>query len=425
MSRRGKLLIIYLIGMMLSWGIAASSLAAADKVTFWAWWTVSDEDLQEMSEAIGYEVDYRQLGFGDLRDQLVVSVAAGTPPDLIYVDPSWFDDFASQDALMDLNPLIERFPDLIPLDDIFPVGITMWSVGDKQLALPNNLSPELFWYNNTLFVEAGLPKLGDDFDVNQWFEFAKKLTVDRDDDGVYDQYGYQPWWYQICNLIWSYDGHIFKDGKVDCNNKGLREALQFYKQFWDYGIVCDWQQLAHMGQDDPQVAWQNGLIVFAPGGIWVPGAWTKSEGEYNFDVQVAHQPLSPIGKRAALVRGNGLAIPNGAPNVDGAFRLVSYLLGDKVQTDMAIDGTNMPSRISIATSDDFLPQENIPYDRQTIIESLEYHRGPVKGVNWSLSYDHWNSPIKQAFSAYYTSQITMAEMFDRIEREAPPVVEGR
>lgn len=419
---RRSVLVLAVLAVLVAF--SAAGTVAQEKLLFWTWWTVDEETLAKMEEYTGYEVEYQQLSWGDVRDKLVVSVAANTGPDVIYVDPAWFDDFVAQKALTDLSPLLERNPDILPLNDIFPTGMELWEVEGKQWAIPNNLSPGLFWYNNTLFKEIGLPKLGDDFDVHQWLDFTRKLTRDTDGDGVMDQYGLMTWWYQICNLIWSYDGHIFKDGTVDPNNPGLIEALSFYKELYDRQLICHYQELMHKGQEDPDKAWSNGFIGFAPGGAWVGPSRVRSGDEWRFDVQVAHQPMSPIGKRAALMRGNGLAIPASSKNKIGALKLIAWIIGDEAQTEMAING-QMPSRASIATSEAFLPEEEYPYSKEVIIEALEYQRGPVKGVKWSVTYEHWNSPIKQAFNDFLNNNATMAEVIDRIKRQVPPLIEGK
>src|SRR5688572_11930285 len=99
------------------------SPATQAEVVFWTWWQVSEEDLAKMTEFVGDEVVYREIGFEDFLNQLVVAVAGGTAPDLIYVDPQWFDDFAQKGALTDLGSFIERDTTGIPFDDIFPAGM--------------------------------------------------------------------------------------------------------------------------------------------------------------------------------------------------------------------------------------------------------------------------------------------------------------
>src|SRR5690606_11239706 len=66
--------------------------------------------------------------------------------------------------------------------------------------------------------------------------------------------------------------------------------------------------------------------------------------------QVAHVPRAPSGGRAGLLRGNVLAIPAGAQNPEGAWRLIAFVLDDASQERTAQDGY-LPSRISIAQSE--------------------------------------------------------------------------
>lgn len=393
-----------------------ASAAHAQEVEIWTWWDFTEEDIAEFEAVAGATVIPRNIPWGDFQEKLIVGVLGGAGPDLIFVDNQWFDDFATKGTLTDLTPFMERNPTNLPLDDIFPAAYQLWQLDGKQLAMPNSASPSLWWYNRTMFRELGLPDLDETFDWDQWFEYARIASRDIDGDGVDDRKGLMDWWSDIANLIWSNGGEIFIDGQIAIDSPASREAVDFYAEFFRRELVASWEELAHVGfAQIPDQAWNAGYIAFAPGGDWVGPITVRdpNTNEWRFDVGVAHVPLAPSGGRVGLLRGNGLAIPMGAKNPEAAWRIIAHLLDDDRQALQANDG-QMPARISIAASNEYLPDGQYPYDKGTIIASMAYQRPSDPGVLWSNTYAIWNSPIKDELSRFYRNEASLAEIMENI-----------
>jgi len=418
MHRRESMMLLIAVVLV----VATAPIAHA-AVEFWTWWHVDDEDLSKMSEFVGEEVIYREVLFEEFPQQLVTAVAAGTPPDLIYVDTQWFDDFAQKGTLMDLGPFIEN-DTLIPFDDIFPTGLTLWQIDGRQIALPANVAPSLWWYNGTMFEELGLPRLDDSFDWDQFLQIARRATRDTNGDGLHDAKGFMPWWFDIVTLIWSNGGEIFQDGQIAIDSDEAREALIYYKEFWDLELIVNWEELAHLGfAQVPDRAWKEGYVAFAPGGDWVGPSTVRDPvtNEWYFDVQVAHVPRARRGGRVGLLRGNGLAIPTGAKNPEGAWKLIAYILGDDNQTLTAHDG-QLPARISIAQTE-YLEEGYYPYSKDTIIAAMAYQRPSDSGVLWSQTYAIWNSPIKANIERFVTGQTSLEGAIETMKRQVTAMLE--
>ncbi|HET7559081.1 MAG TPA: extracellular solute-binding protein [Limnochordia bacterium] len=389
-------------------------MALADEPTiqYWAWWTVSQEDLQKAEKAIGAKIDYRQLNWGDVESKLLTAVIAGSGPDVIYVDPSWFDAFASKGVLTDLNPYLKTDNDSL-WKDIFPSGMELWQSDGKQWAVPNNVAPTLFWYNGTLMDDLGLARPDDSFDWNTWLADSRKAARDKDGDGRLDTEGFMPWWWEIGDLIRSNGGTLFTDGKLSINSQATRDALTFFKQVREFNLIEDWEQLPKYPQH-PDAAWWDGAVLFAPGGDWI-GPSVQKDGKWTFDIQVAPAPKSPIGQRSALLRGNGLAITSSSKHKDLAYKLIKYFLSDDVQKQTAQNG-QLPGRISIAHQYYLTGGVKYPYDRNTIIQSLAYQQGPDKNVDWSETYGVWNSPIKAEADKFLRGQESMDAMMTNMAK---------
>src|SRR5690606_19126357 len=274
------------------------------------------------------------------------------------------------------------------------------------------------------FEELGLPRLDDSFDWDQFLQIARRATRDTNGDGLHDAKGFMPWWFDIVTLIWSNGGEIFQDGQIAIDSDEAREALIYYKEFWDLELIVNWEELAHLGfAQVPDRAWKEGYVAFAPGGDWVGPSTVRDPvtNEWYFDVQVAHVPRARRGGRVGLLRGNGLAIPTGAKNPEGAWKLIAYILGDDNQTLTAHDG-QLPARISIAQTE-YLEESYYPYSKDTIIAAMAYQRPSDSGVLWSQTYAIWNSPIKANIERFVTGQTSLEGAIETMKRQVTAMLE--
>ena len=419
-KRSAAWLIVALAGLL-----AGSFPAAAQEVDVWAWWDPTPQQLIGFEQYVGAKVNFRNVPFGEFPQQLIVAIAGGASPDVIFVDMNWFDDFADQNALLDLSPYVERNPHRLPIDDLFPVARELWERDGRQLAFSTSVSIALSWYNKSMLDELGLMPPDESFDWNQWIDYAGKATRDLNGDGTYDRKGLMDWWYEIATLIWSNGGEIFRNGQLALDTPEVEEALNFYKQFYDYEILVRPGELAHVGYDNPEVAWRNGAVLFAPGGTWVGPTTIRNQftGEWAFDPGVAHVPMSPNGGRVGYAVGTGIAVAAGTDDPDLAWKALSFFLDDDYQTLLARDGL-LPARSSIATSNDFLPVESLPLDKNVIISAVAYQRPPDAGVRWSQTFGNPGSPAKSTFRAYFQGEVSFAAAMDNIRTQVNAILSG-
>lgn len=166
-----------------------------------------------------------------LSQKLMASVAAGNQPGLAQSYEAWTSQLLEKDAV---KPFSDYFSpaDSAWLDDLFPVMRQECSRQGMLVSLPFNKSVPVYYYNKDLFRKAGLDP--DKFPAT-WDDFvaaAKELTVDRNGDGVPEQWGTAftvgaAWMFQC--LILQNGGDIFSpDGRrvVFDSPEGV-EALQY------------------------------------------------------------------------------------------------------------------------------------------------------------------------------------------------------
>lgn len=96
-----------------------------------------------------------QPGDGQAQERAIVSMAAGTPPDIMMIDRLWIPDFAEKGLLIPLDEFIEK--DGVDLSIFFPAEISTAQYQGKTYTLPMPSSHiGLLYYNRDMFAASGL-----------------------------------------------------------------------------------------------------------------------------------------------------------------------------------------------------------------------------------------------------------------------------
>jgi len=161
-------------------------------------WIPAFEDLT------GIKVNFDVLGYNEMIDKELMDLSSGTGlidgffMHLQYL-PEWAENgwienmsvFLDDPAITDMdwydkgdfNPTIIEF-----CKGIEPMQPEPWGTDDAQYAVPFSAEPAVLYYRKDLFEIVGVdvPESWDDM-----YDTAKKLTVDTDNDGSIDTYGFQ------------------------------------------------------------------------------------------------------------------------------------------------------------------------------------------------------------------------------------------
>jgi len=129
-------------------------------------------------------VDLRQSNGPNYYQKLLVMMASGNPPDLMWMGEG-FGEFAQRGAFLDLSERIERDVDLRPL---LPEAVRSYRINGRQFGIPFLLDVAFIVYNRDLFDAAGLPYPANDWNYDQFLQTARRLTLRQ--DGQTLVYGY-------------------------------------------------------------------------------------------------------------------------------------------------------------------------------------------------------------------------------------------
>lgn len=284
-----------------------------------------------MDENPGIKVNLvYQGGYGSLSQKLIGAVAAGEPPTIAQQYENWTTQWL--DALVPLEDYLS--PDV--LADIHPRFLEMNKFDGKLLTVPFNKSIIVLYYRPDLVPEP----------PTTWEEFlnlACALTVDKDGDGVIDQYGtgLRPPNPEIfLTFLAQNEGSILSDdwSKVTINDERGLETMEFMAQLAKCALVQGGYLSDPFGQ---------GLIaMFVDTSAGYPYNLAAAQ-QGGFEMRVAKVPCHK--NCASMVQGTNLGVfaMNQTPEqIDAAVKLIEFLLRPENTVYWAEETGYLPVTIS-------------------------------------------------------------------------------
>lgn len=211
----------------------AAGAAVAEAQTISLWWAIGLTDLIEKDLLPAFAeaqpnitVDYLPMSWGDARQKLLPSFAAGTPPDL-FTAP----DFAQYGIAGQAQSLDEFMANWDGKDDFVPAVTATCTFGGKLTAMPFVQYANAVVFHKGLLEAAGLdPEKGPD-NWDEFLAYAKAGTI-RDGEkwtqaGVQLEYTEGAAWIMF---LWQNGGELWDDGYTQAlfnSDEGV-EALTFF-----------------------------------------------------------------------------------------------------------------------------------------------------------------------------------------------------
>jgi len=263
--------------------------------------------------------------------KFMVAVAAGVPPDLIFVDGTQVAQFAHAGVLQPLDALLER--DGLSEDDFFVPAWRQLLYDGHVWALPQETNPMLgFFWNKDIFAETGLVDRAP-VTLAELNEFNKRL-VKIGSEGNIERFGLVPWYvYGLHNSIfnwgWIFGGRFFDEqsGEFTVNQPPIVRALSWWKEIADqYGYgnlnVNFFNQTAAMAQLIPTLA------IYQMGELDTP---------INYGV-TPYQPYPENGVEGVAWDGGWtVAMPKGSRNKELAWEFMKWFCADPHGTKLVYD----------------------------------------------------------------------------------------
>jgi multiple sugar transport system substrate-binding protein len=288
-------------------------------ITFASWVNETDamialrDRFQELHPNI--TVDFQGIPAEEMNDRLTTQVAGGNPPDTVYLDQSAVVDFASRNALVDLDPYAAKSL-AVKRDDYVGAFLeaSLWE--DKMYGLPFDGESTGLFYRKDLFEAAGIAA-----PPTTWEELqaaAEALTT----DGQYGYIIFAPeaayYWYPY---LWQNGGEILSaDGtEILFNSDAGKEAAEFYVGLAQYSPP----DFLNSNSYDGRVAFATGQV-----GMYMAGAWLAAVLQDEFpdiDGLWDAAPLPAKERCATTIAGDALVMPAGGQHHDAAWKWIEFL----------------------------------------------------------------------------------------------------
>jgi|LDZS01.1.fsa_nt_gi multiple sugar transport system substrate-binding protein len=346
--------------------------------------------------------------------KLITAVAAGTGPDLVYLDRFTIAQRAAENVLEPMDYYLEKAGITLNKEDFYDFAIKECTFNGRLWALPFDTDVRVLYYNEELLKEAGYtepPKT-----IYELIDVAEKLTKEGK-GGKYITVGFIPWYAQGWPYTWIYafEGKVFeeKTGKfVFATDESVLEAYNWLKEWSERFGYEALNAFASMRIGDLDV-FRAGKLAMMVDGNWVQAGLRKFAPP-SLKWKVSYIPTKS-GKPITWAGGWSLAIPKGAKHPVEAARL-AYYIATKGQVRYAVDTLHLPT-YKPATGP-FLEKDP---SQKLFVDLLEYAKTrppvPVGALLWDKLNDAMHSVLtgrKDVEEALMEAQKEVQEAYDKI-----------
>jgi multiple sugar transport system substrate-binding protein len=340
-------------------GCAGASAGARTTLTVsnWADWSeqrLEDSYIHAFSRTHpGVRVTLEAVTNGpEYRDRILTSIAAGAPPDVVQLDNIDIPAFVNAGVLEDLAPYLERVGLRLSLFE--PRVLAIFRRGPALYAIPKDFTPMMIAYNKALFDEAGLPYPAGDWTWDQFVAAAKRLTRDRNGDGVVDQWGF---WldrrdFMWIPSVWALGGDVLcPDGSRASGCLDAPNSIWAFRAFTGLATTDSVTPRffgLRRSMGDQMREFASGRLAMMPAGhFWLPQLRPYVElhglriGFAPFPHRIGFPP-------ATVLYASGLAVPRNVRHKKLSVELAAFMADSLAQATRAAGGLAIPALTSVA-----------------------------------------------------------------------------
>lgn len=303
-------------------------------------------------ENLGLKINAQYVPTGDaLVQKLISSIQSKTLPDIAWIHSDFIDKLVAGDAIYEMDHFINGDNGLTEaeMNDFFPELLKSAKWKNKLYALPMEATVLALHYNKTIFKEAGLDPNSPPKNWDELFDYAKKLTEDKNRDGKTDQYGfYIPvfpasgqlsiWMVlQWEPFVWQAGGQLINENQDEVlfNDEAGVRALSFWKKTFD---MMDFSKftLSH------DMAFSSGTLAMVMDGPWNLPLYRKIK---NFEWGITSLPVGPKSK-ATYLAGEHLAVFKQSEHPNEAWKFIKWFVQPENQALFSMRSGYLPVRKS-------------------------------------------------------------------------------
>jgi len=347
------------------------------------------------------EIRFESIPYNTYQDKLLTQAAAGSVPDVVFVEVNNFVALQSRGLFEDLTPYLHR--EGVDLGDYEPALVHRFTREGKLYALPQDIAPEgLVYYNKRLFREAGVKEPTGDWSWPEPFlTLCRKLTR-QDGEGRVTHFAFsEAYPLQIGQFVFSAGADWVDDPaqpkRCTIDSAAFQKAARFR---WDlihtYHVSPSPTQIQNLsGVAGVEEMFASGRLAMMVSGVWhTPKFLLRKDLEFD----VVPFPKGPGGKAGWSSGGSGYAICSASKHKETAWRLIRAILSEESVSTMAATGFLQPALRKLARSDVFLKAPGAAHKSVLLKMGADSHFWPFDprwgeiqyGMIWPALDPVWN-----------------------------------
>jgi len=264
------------------------------------------------------------------------------PPDLIWFDSETFAHLAPTGRLSSIAAEI----DVEGQEDTLVKTEKMFEFRRRRLGVALTITPFILAARKSIFAGADVPLPSPDWTGEEMLDLAVRLTMDRNGDGVPDQFGYVLTqrgytWFALFRAL----GGSMRSWAAIASPQSRGAARRV------------WEAIHVRHISPPHIAGTSGQY----GKVLMAAAETKRVAMlltdlYSFrecrkrfgnDIVPLRSPRMPSGHRSSMAVCSGVGIPKGAVCREGAVALIRFLRSAKIQKTITNDYRVLPVHLGL------------------------------------------------------------------------------
>jgi len=388
------------------------------EITFTMWgapeelavWQAVVDDFHKANPNITVKVDVSD--WDSYWTKLNTLIAGGTPPDVFAMDAPLFLDWQSRGALLNLQSYIDKTPGF--LDGFYPQTLNAYKTEDGYYGLPRDFQTIVLFYNKEMFDAAKVAYPTADWTYNDMLAAAKQLTLDTNNDGKIEQYGFwsDTWDMELLwgEAIWAYGGDIISPDHTQTliGEGGALDAWKFIDSLYKEGVMPTPTAAGEFGGD----LFQSKMAAMTTIGHWAVPGYVQAGINFN----VVSMPKGPAGA-ATSVNSAGFVVARDSKHPEAAFEFIKFALSEAGQTKLAQLGFAIPVLKSVAESDAYLRQPG-DLDQRVFLDSVAFaHMKPVfKG------YEEWAGVVGDGLTPVWDGEAELDATLSEVVTAADEVL---
>lgn len=377
-----------------------------ENISSWAnrWY----RDFEEANPDI--KIEHEQISENYI-ETVLTRMTGDTDIDLFWVAPDSVGSFLRAGAALDLTPYIEEEADTLALDtfpqwtldDYTTVRYPELEVGEGQYGLPLIVFVWEFWHNTDMLDAAGLtvPERGWTWD--DFADMSRKLS-----DPAAQQYGYhnQNWLLPLWPWVWQNGGEVLNEDATELQF-GSPESVEAFRFLADLQLKDE----AFVPIDATLPGAPN-PIGFDTGnaGMITRGNWNLDlSRDWTFAWDLSYPPQNVA--EATMGEELGLMINKNSPDIDAAWRVLSWLASPEGQRSLAsndvVPNTEVMAEIGLAAAPDNVRDLVVPLAADPMVRSFPQWFRPA----------HTANDLTDRLLTIWTGEETPEELLPALEEE--------